>query len=365
MINRSINIYFSWTELPSYGYFMLKYFNSKLKNYKFINFKVISNPGPAQNDYKENDEFYNSIIWIDKAKKYNWDDLGLKIPEIFFQSGWHVPCFSYLGKLVKKHNKNNKVVILADNSAQKKNLKQTVGKYVFKFFLKQNFDYALVPGSSGKNLMVSFGFKKSEVFKGLYCALIDTFKINKFINKRKKQFLYVGQFIRRKNLIKLIKAFKLACLRNDDWKLILIGSGNINLKKFNLGKKISIIDKLKPKRLKNFYKESNFFILPSSREHWGLVVHEASLSGCILLLSDTIGSIPEFATKKNSILFNANSVNSIKKSIEKAMSLSDEKLALGSKESMKLASTVSYENCYAQISKIVNKCLKKKIIKNF
>ena len=46
--NTKINIYFSWTELPAYGYYILKYLDSKLKKNKLINFRVISNPNQFQ-----------------------------------------------------------------------------------------------------------------------------------------------------------------------------------------------------------------------------------------------------------------------------------------------------------------------------
>lgn len=64
---RKLNIYFSWTELPTYGYFLLKYIDINLKKNKFINFRVISNPNSFQKSYKENNNFYKKIIWIKKT----------------------------------------------------------------------------------------------------------------------------------------------------------------------------------------------------------------------------------------------------------------------------------------------------------
>ena len=144
--NKKLNIYFTWTELPAYGYYILKYLDSKLKKNKLINFRVISNPNSFQKNYKENNSFYKKIIWIKKNKKYSWNDIGLEIPHIFFQSGWSIKSFNNLGKLTKLNNKDNKVIIGVDNSIQKNNLRQFLGSLYFKFFLKKNFDYALVPG---------------------------------------------------------------------------------------------------------------------------------------------------------------------------------------------------------------------------
>lgn len=65
-LKTQINIYFSWTELPDYGYFLLKYLDYNLKKNKLINFRVISNPNSFQKNYKENNNFYKNNM--DKKK---------------------------------------------------------------------------------------------------------------------------------------------------------------------------------------------------------------------------------------------------------------------------------------------------------
>jgi glycosyltransferase involved in cell wall biosynthesis len=355
--NSKINVYFSWTELPHYGYSLLKYLDHNLKINKLINFRVISNPNSFQKNYKENNNFYKKIIWIKKNNEYSWDDLGLETPNIFFQSGWGIKSFNYLGKLVKLKNKNNIVILGVDNSLQKNNIRQFVGALYFKIFLKKNFDYAVVPGISSKRLMIKFGFKQDKIFKGVYCALQNIYNNNVLPQNRKKQFLYVGQFIYRKNILRLVSAFKNANIKKKKWKLILVGDGSLKIKEKNLGCDIKIIKRLTPKKLSKLYNESLFFILPSLREHWGLVVHEASLSGCFLLLSNNIGSTYEFSNKKNSFIFNPLNINSIQKAIEDSMILNNKKLITGNKESERLGNYHNYNNFYEHIKIIINNYL--------
>lgn len=351
---KKINIYFSWTELPTYGYFLLKFLNYKIANNKLINFRVISTKTNLNKNYIENNRFYKKIIWIDKNKKYTWKNIGLEIPNIFFQSGWHVKSFKYLGKLVKKENINNKIVVLADNSLQKNNFKQYIGGIFFKFFFKKKFDYAFVPGISGKKLMINFGFTKKNIYTGLYSSLTDYYKNKTLPEKRKKQFLFAGQLISRKNVLSLIKAFKLANLKNNDWKLIMVGNGNLKIKKKLLGANIHLIKNLQPEQLAKLYNESLFFILPSLRDHWPLVVHEASLCGCNLLLSNNIGNIPDLSNKKNSIIFDPKSIFSIQQAIEKGMKLKGKKLLQGNKESEKLAKKFNYNLFSSKCLDIIN-----------
>ena len=358
---KRFNIYFAWTELPTYGYFLLKFLDSKIDNNKLINFRVISTKTNLKKNYIENNKFYKKIIWIDNKKKYTWRSLGLEIPNIFFQSGWHVKSFKHLGELVKKKNKSNKVIICADNSFKKQNLKQYIGRIIFKLFFKKKFDYAFVPGISGKKLMIKFGFKKENIYTGVYSSLIDYYKNETLPVKRKKQFLYVGQFISRKNIISLIKAFKIASKKNNDWKLVMVGSGNLKINKKLLGSNIHLINKLQPKQLSKLYNESLFFILPSLIDHWPLVVHEAALCGCYLLLSNNVGNIPDLSNKKNSIIFDPKSIFLIQQAIEKGMKLKGKKLLQGNKESEKLAKKFNYDLFSSKCIDIINDC-KKSII---
>ena len=114
-----------------------------------------------------------------------------------------------------------------------------------------------------------------------------------------------------------------------------------------------------PSELSKLYDQSLFFILPSTRDHWPLVVHEASSSGCFLLLSKNVGNIPELANKKNSIIFDPNTKDSIEKTLIKAMFLQDKLLVIANKESVRVASFYNYENTYQEFIKIIKECIGK------
>ena len=356
-IKKKINIYYTVDELSQYMYFLLKYIDSQLKKKKFINFKIISTEFSNKVSYKEENEFFKNIIWINQNKIYSWRDLKLETPDIYFQSGWSKKPFNHLSKLTKQKNKNSKIILISDNSYQKKKIRQILGGIFFKIFLKKKFDFAWVPGLSGKKLMIKFGFKKKDIFTKMYCSLIDVYKNYTNTKKRKKQFLFVGQLIKRKNVERLIDVFKSLNLNKQEWKLLLVGKGNLDLKK-NKTKNIKIIDHLSPSKLSKLYNESLFFILPSTQDHWGLVVHEASLCGCFLLLSKNVGSTKEFANKKNSIIFDPNSKNDLQKSFIKAIALSNKQLDIANQESKKLANSYNYKNSYKEFIKIVNKSTK-------
>ena len=65
----------------------------------------------------------------------------------------------------------------------------------------------------------------------------------------------MGQFIKRKNVNKLIDSFKSLNLDEKEWKLLLVGRGDLDLKKNNTNN-IEIIDHLTPLKLSKLYNQS-------------------------------------------------------------------------------------------------------------
>ena len=56
---------------------------------------------------------------------------------------------------------------------------------------------------------------------------------------------------------------------------------------------------MSPEQLPAIYRRARAFILASKEEHWGLVVHEAALSGCYLMLSNRVGAAEDLLREKN------------------------------------------------------------------
>ena len=73
---------------------------------------------------------------------------------IFFFTGWNNKAFISLAKQKKTKN-----ICLIDNKI-KKNFRQFLGKFYFKFFLNNIFDAAFVPGKNTQNLLRYFNFRK-------------------------------------------------------------------------------------------------------------------------------------------------------------------------------------------------------------
>jgi glycosyltransferase involved in cell wall biosynthesis len=100
--------------------------------------------------------------------------------------------------------------------------------------------------------------------------------------------------------------------------------------------------------------QSRFLVLPSYSDHWPLVINEATLCGCGLIVSNVIGNIPELSNNRNSIICKIASEKSLINALEKASMLSDAKFDKMFNESLKLSSKFTISNWVKNYQDIIN-----------
>ena len=87
----------------------------------------------------------------------------------------------------------------------------------------------------------------------MYAADSSLFQRGPSLGRRKKKILYVGQFIERKNVLRLVSAFTSAN-EHGDWSLELYGSGPLRAKLMEVargsGGSVLVHDFLQPEELK-------------------------------------------------------------------------------------------------------------------
>ena len=160
-------IVIGWSELPSYAIDCINFLN--LRN-KII---ILTDNKKAKKLIK-----YSVVKVISLQKNYTWESIGISKPKYFFFTGWNNKAFISLAKQKKTKN-----ICLIDNKI-KKNFRQFLGRFYFKFFLNNIFDAAFVPGKNTQNLLRYFNFRKL-ILTGLYSCNNNLFE-NKKKNYKKK-----------------------------------------------------------------------------------------------------------------------------------------------------------------------------------
>ena len=281
-----MSIAFSWQGLPQYAARQLRVAIAQLGQPCAV---VGTRPAVPIQGMEE--ALGQPIHWVEGPQAARWSDLGLAVPKVFFQAGWSCPAFNALGDEVRAAG--GRVCLLMDND-WRGDLRQWVGGLWFRLAMKRQFAAIMVPGVSGRRLARWYGFGAEEIFEGLYGADPSVFFDGPPLAERPKRILFVGQYIERKDCVGLATAFASVAERLPEWELHLYGSGPLQ-EKIPTHPRIRVHGFVQPEQLGALYREARIFALPSRSEAWGLVVHEAALSGCQLLLSDAIGSRQDFA----------------------------------------------------------------------
>ena len=275
------------------------------------------------------------IHWVEAAQSVRWADLGLAVPRVFFQAGWACQSFNALGDEVRAAG--GKVCLQMDSN-WRGDLRQWLGGLWFRLARKRKFSAVLVAGISGRRVARWYGFTDEEIFEGLLGADPAVFFDGPPLATRPKRILFVGQYIERKDCVGLAKAFASVAAQLPEWELHLYGSGPLQ-DKIPAYPRIRVHGFVQPAELGALYRSSRIFALPSYSEAWGLVVHEATLSGCQLLLSATIGSRYDFATEKNAAEFPAGDCDALAQAILQLATSDDDSLARAQAESRALSAT--------------------------
>ena len=107
----------------------------------------------------------------------------------------------------------------------------------------------------------------------------------------KKVVLYVGRFVKLKNIPSLINATRK--VEEKNWKLVLVGAGDQEetIREMASGDdRIIMTGSLSGNALYAWYNIANVFVLASYQEAFGAVTNEALMAGCKCLISNRAGS---------------------------------------------------------------------------
>lgn len=308
-----LRVAFSWNGLPQYAARQLRAAVDVIGS----PCTILGSPPSVPIEGME-DALGQPIIWIDERLSTTWAALGLEVPDVFFQSGWGYKGFNALGREVRERGG---VVIGFSDANFRSNFRQLVlGGIWFRLNHRRRFDAMIVPGKSGVRLMKYFGMPEDRIFEGMLGADHDLFKVGLPLAERPKRFLFVGQFIARKDVVGLSRAFARFRLEHPDWELLLLGGGEQHGEIIR-GDGITVGPFVQPQELGAIFRDARFFVLPSREEAWGLVVHEAALSGCGLVLSDKIGSSDDLAEGNTQLRFRAGDENDMLRALRMAAAM--------------------------------------------
>ncbi len=179
-------------------------------------------------------------------------------------------------------------------------------------------------------------------------------------NAESPSFLFVGRLSEEKNVSGLLAAWRQYREHGGMWPLVLCGDGperNVLQREANAsgyGAEVRFAGLKSLRELLPFYAHAGCFILPSTREPWGLVVNEAMAAGLPVLVSQHCGCVPDLVDQgRNGFCFDPLDIDELTKLLHRMEQMAEtQRVAMG-RASEEIVSRYSPEGFGASIARIV------------
>jgi glycosyltransferase involved in cell wall biosynthesis len=173
--------------------------------------------------------------------------------------------------------------------------------------------------------------------------------------------LYIGTLEPRKNIPRLIKAFRLVKKKGYPHKLLVVGKKGWKykaifkmIKTLGLEKDVVFTGFIEEKELPLFYNVADVFVFPSLYEGFGLPVLEAMQCGCPVIIANN-SSLPEI-TGDAALKVNARDVRDIAMKIERLIKDKNLKIKFAQK-GVKHARRFSWKRCAKETRELYKEVL--------
>lgn len=166
-------------------------------------------------------------------------------------------------------------------------------------FVKSNLAKEFLEDKGFSNIRVlGVGFDPTNFEKKYDDIVLDDYIEDRLLKfKNHTVISYIGSLDERKNFGFLIKLIKSLLITNKNYRFIIVGKGNENYVNERISElseqekeNILFISKLSNTQTYKIYKNTNFFILPSKLEIFGMVLLEAMYCRCFTVASYNGGS---------------------------------------------------------------------------
>jgi 1,2-diacylglycerol 3-alpha-glucosyltransferase len=190
------------------------------------------------------------------------------------------------------------------------------------------FDWAVAGGAPHRRYLENLGFRPDRIAR--YYDVVD----NDFFQSRsqalrncygpadfdlpEQYFLYVGRLSEEKNVVGLLNAYFHYRKSGGTWSLVFVGDGPQHKELREIAAASNFASDVRFEGLRGtpdlpqYYGFAGCFVLPSTREPWGLVANEAMASGLPLILSDRCGCAEDLLREKeNGFAFDPSRTNDL------------------------------------------------------
>ena len=287
VLNRPLRIAVLWQRMTGYLNACLQALTATGR----VSLRVAYSAPSSEAPYDESD-----YSWL--ARQYRWqgkperervsallDEGGL---DAVLVCSWNEP--AYRARLPDLGRQGVKRILCMDNQWNS-TPKQWLGRFTWRRYLRPYYDLAFVPGYRQVQFARRLGFQNEHIMRGLYSANTSAFTTPpEWGGQRDRSFLYVGRLVPQKGLSTLVQAYSDYRESVDDpWPLLVAGAGP-GVHVFDGVPGVRMLGFLQPKSLPATMWSATVAICPSLFEPWGVVIHEATAAGLVVVCSEAVGA---------------------------------------------------------------------------
>lgn len=239
----------------------------------------------------------------------SWSPLPKRVPDMVI-GGWDQP--AYWQALVRAKIAGRRVVGFYESTLHTHRFSGGLIGLFRKIFFR-SLDAVVVPGVAARAAVERMGIAADRIFEGFNAVDVEFFhrevkaaraRDSVVLNTVSFDFIYVGQFIARKNVMSLIEA--LASIEGAT--LLLVGGGDeADELKFAVGAlglndRVVFHETVVNSDLPRLLARAETLVLPSHQEVWGLVVNEALAGGLCAVVARHAGVAESVASMRGVFL---------------------------------------------------------------
>ncbi|MBK9273769.1 MAG: glycosyltransferase family 4 protein [Flavobacteriales bacterium] len=285
------------------------------------------------------------LRFADRVKVYErdaYDDQALLRlahgvgPDITFASGWVDKGYLRVCRMLYKQGLPT---VMCSDTAWRGDARQWAAVAATRLWLRRTFSHAWVTGEAQARYARRLGFPSLNIRTGFYSADTDRFLPlgQELLDRRAlhwpHRLLCVARYIPSKGHQMLCDVF--AKLSDDglagDWELWIAGTGELHeaVTRSPSGRhpRIRHLGFVQVEEMPQVLEQCGVFVLPSTYEPWGVVVHEHACAGFPLLLSSAVGAGERFlGSGENGVRFAGGDATDMRNALRQLVQCSDAQL---------------------------------------
>lgn len=276
-------------------------------------------------------------------------------PDLLVTAGWMIPEYVSICKSLKKQL--NFPIVAYSDTPWYGTWKQKLNAFVSPYHIKRAFTHLWVAGVRQYDYARKLGFDNENILFNSLSANTSVFSKVDIMAKEisyPKNFLYVGKYSEIKGLRNLMDAW-LEIKNKKGWTFTVVGDGEMRNDLMSNGNFI-IKDYMNQSLLSEEMQNAGCFVLASSHEQWGLVLHEAASAGLPIICTETCGASSQFVINNyNGYRVKNFSVEDLKSKLEIIINSSNTRLINFSNKSRELSKTISPDIQIASLMQILRR----------